>query len=154
MADQINSFESTHVHDQPSISDPTKRSGRRSFLRGLGLGAAGAAFGATGLSATNALSAQPNLDVAILEFALNLEYLEAEFYLRATTGQGLSPADIGPNPGQVTGGQKVNFSSPINQAYANEIAAEEQKHVRNFGTRVNGIGLCLSRDFPPLCCPP
>jgi hypothetical protein len=131
MADQVNSFQSAHVRDQPSVDALTNRSGRRSFLRGLGLGAAGAALGATGLSATNALSAtQPNLDVAILEFALNLEYLEAEFYLRATTGHGLSPADIGSNPGPVTGGQKVTFTSAVNQAYANEIAAEEQKHVQ------------------------
>ena len=131
MADQVNSFQSAQVHGQPSGDALTNRSGRRSFLRGLGLGAAGAALGATALSATNALSAtQPNLDVAILEFALNLEYLEAEFYLRATTAKGLAPADIGPNPGPVTGGQKVTFTSPINQAYANEIAAEEQKHVQ------------------------
>jgi hypothetical protein len=73
-------------------------------------------LGATGLSQNSALSAQPNLDVAILEFALNLEYLEAEFYLLAATGQGLAPADIGSNPGPVTGGQKVTFSSAINQA--------------------------------------
>jgi Ferritin-like domain len=130
MANQISGLESAHVHDQPNRGDLTTRSGRRSFLRGLGLGAAGAALGATGLSQTSALSAQPNLDVAILEFALNLEYLEAEFYLLAATGQGLPPADIGSNPGPVTGGQKVAFTSAINQAYANEIAAEEHLHVQ------------------------
>jgi hypothetical protein len=119
--------------NQSEIDRPAKSAGRRDFLRGLGLGAAGAAaFGATALGQTNAsaATAAPNLDVAILEFALNLEYLEAEFYLLATTGHGLSPADIGASPGVVTGGQQVKFTSSLNEAYANEIAAEEQKHVQ------------------------
>jgi hypothetical protein len=131
MENQIDRLNTAAIFAQSGASDLTKRPARREFLRGLGMGAAGAAaIGATGVGATNALSAQPNLDVAILEFALNLEYLEAEFYLLAATGHGLAPADIGPSPGPVTGGQKVTFTSPINQAYANEIADEEQKHVQ------------------------
>ena len=128
MAKENNGLEAMAAPDGSKMGGLAKRSGRRDFLRGLGVGAA--ALGATGFSETNASSAQTNLDVAILEFALNLEYLEAEFYLLAATGTGLAPADIGSDPGPVTGGQKVTFSSPINQAYANEIAAEEQKHVQ------------------------
>ena len=126
MANQINRLET----GQPNVGDLPKGSGRRDFLRGLGLGASVAAMGATSFNRSNALAAQANLDVAILEFALNLEYLEAEFYLLAAYGTGLAPADIGSNPGTVTGGQKVTFTSPINQAYAIEIANEEQKHVQ------------------------
>lgn len=107
-----------------------KNSDRRGFLRNLGLGAAGVAtLGAVGLAPTTA-SADAQLDVDILTFALNLEYLEAEFYLRAAYGHGLSATDAGASPGAVTGGRQVQFSNPLNQAYAIEIANEERKHVQ------------------------
>jgi len=69
-------------------------------------------------------------DPDILNFALNLEYLEAEFYLRAATGTGLSDADAGSNAGAVTGGTQVAFSTPAIQQYALEIANDELAHVR------------------------
>ncbi len=69
-------------------------------------------------------------DTDILNFALNLEYLEAEFYLRAATGAGLSAADAGSNAGTVTGGSQVAFTTPAIQAYAMEIANDELAHVR------------------------
>lgn len=73
-------------------------------------------------------SAQQDRDV--LNFALNLEYLEAEYYLRGTTGSGLSTADAGTGAGAVTGGTQVNFSTAAYRDYAEEIAADELAHVR------------------------
>lgn len=69
-------------------------------------------------------------DTDILNFALNLEYLEAEFYLRATTGMGLSSSDTGSGAADVTGGAQVPFKTMAIQEYAVEIADDEQAHVR------------------------
>lgn len=69
-------------------------------------------------------------DNDILNFALNLEYLEAEFYLRAATGSGLSSKDALTGAGTVTGGAAVQGFSAAMQQYAVEIAQDELNHVR------------------------
>lgn len=72
-------------------------------------------------------------DADILTFALNLEYLEAEYYLYATTDSGLSSADAGSGAGSTTlpaGFAKVNFTDSYLQKYANETAQDELNHVR------------------------
>jgi hypothetical protein len=69
-------------------------------------------------------------DGTILNFALNLEYLEAEFYLRAS-GQTL-PDDMTTGKGtrgEVTGGRPVMFKNPVIRKFAAEIAADERAHV-------------------------
>ncbi|MBC8064297.1 MAG: ferritin-like domain-containing protein [Chlorobia bacterium] len=80
-------------------------------------------------------------DADILNFALNLEYLEAEYYLRATTGLGLQAADVGANPGAVTGGSAVPFATTAFQEYANEIAADELAHVRFLRSALGGAAV-------------
>ncbi len=107
---------------------------RRSLLRGTSFGAlALGSMAVAGLAVTSTPAhAVGNNDVDILNFALNLEYLEAEFYLRAATGTGLADADtygLGVQGG-VTGGRAVNFETPAIQQYAQEIAQDEQNHVR------------------------
>jgi hypothetical protein len=69
-------------------------------------------------------------DADIFNFALNLEYLEAEFYLRAATGNGLSTADTGNSSSKTTGGSQVPGLTSIQMQYINEIAQNELDHVR------------------------
>ncbi len=116
-------------------SDHPSEPGRRDLLRNSGLGAlalGGLAAGSTLIGSTKAAYAASVTDADILNFALNLEYLEAEFYMRATTGRGLPSSDTtgstGPSGG-VTGGSKVPFSSAVIAQYANEIASDEVQHV-------------------------
>jgi hypothetical protein len=69
-------------------------------------------------------------DEDIFQFALNLEYMEAEYYLHATTGKGIDAADAGSNPGDVKGGREVNFQSKAIREFADELAQNELAHVR------------------------
>ena len=103
--------------------------GRRSFIKSLGASAVGAAIFAAAEGDFSVAYAQAVSDVDILTFALNLEYLEASFYLFAVTGQGLSASDLGTNPGTVSGGAQVPFAVPLVAAYAMEIAIQERTHV-------------------------
>jgi hypothetical protein len=69
-------------------------------------------------------------DIDIFNFALNLESLETEYYLRGTSGVGMDDADAGASPGSVTGGSMVPWKNEDLKQFMEEIAQNELAHVR------------------------
>jgi len=132
------------VTDDLSQHLTAKRTDRRRFMNHAGiaglsiLGASALATTATNVAAQS--SAPEITDANILNFALNLEYLEAEYYLRAAFGRGLNPSDIdGIGPlGGVSGGTPVPFVSDVIRQYAEEIALDEEAHVKFLRTALAG----------------
>jgi hypothetical protein len=109
---------------------------RRVFLKAAGVAGLGT-VGATALAgaaeaAPRETATQKATDAAVLNFALNLEYLEAEFYQRAVFGIGLSDnmTNGKGKKGGVTGGSKVPFKTKAIANYAVEIAQDELTHVK------------------------
>jgi ferritin-like protein len=124
---------------ETQILDEVIVSSRRRLMMMSGTALAGLMLG----NATKAKAQSTTLvDADYLNFALNLEYLEAQFYTLANSGQTIDQIGIGIGAGtSATGGGtvtvkptgvascKVPFTIPAVASYASEIASEEQKHV-------------------------
>jgi hypothetical protein len=113
---------------------------RRKMLALGGAALAGLAF--AGVKLAKAQSTPAYTDADILNFALNLEYLEAQFYSLATAGTTIDNLGSGTGPGltKFGGGSVVTkpggpaacvvpWTLPAIQAYATETATEERHHV-------------------------
>ena len=120
--------------------------GRRRMMRRAAAGVAGAAV--AGVAGVGGMTLQPTpamaaaaantptaTDLAILNFALNLEYLEAEFYLRAVTGSGLTASmtsgtgTAGTVNGPTGSAALVPFQNTAVAYWAQRIANDELAHV-------------------------
>ena len=120
------------IENQITIDIPN----RRKILKSLGMAGA-MAVGVPGAGLQ--LKAQSSTPSAtdVVQFALNLEYLEAEFYSVATTGKtleerGIDVSGIGTPGPTTTSFGAVNFSNNIvfTGLVAQDIAADELAHVQ------------------------
>ena len=117
---------------------------RRSLLGQLGAGAAavmamGAAVTGASVATSSPADAQTVTDNDVLNFALNLEYLEGEYYSRGFLGLGLNASDrdgVG-GAGFVLGGAPVRFQTPAVAGFVQRIVIDEVDHIR-FLRRVLG----------------
>ncbi|MEG3146719.1 ferritin-like domain-containing protein [Sphingomonas sp. RT2P30] len=115
-----------------------RASERRQFFR-TALGAAAVTVaGAAALTVGPRAFADTSNDVDFLNFALQLKYLEAQFYNFAAFGTGLSAGQItagsttltGTNvAGAATGARQVSFTDPVVAQIAGEIAQDSAAHV-------------------------
>jgi hypothetical protein len=155
--------------EKPTTGPLQKRVDRRAFVKSagiVGVGIGGASWFAGKLGMFEAVPGAKSLglgpsavqaadisDVDILNFALNLEYLEAEFYTVATTGRtidqiGIATSGTG-NPGATTGGKQVSFEADGQQAessgklraVAEELAFDEQQHVQLLRTALGSAAV-------------
>ncbi|WP_128915287.1 ferritin-like domain-containing protein [Granulicella sibirica] len=119
---------------EAALNEMRERKRSRRAAIGAGVAAiAGFAFGAgRPAEAQTAVS-----DFDILNFALNLEYLEAQYYTLAYQGVTIDKVGIGiTGPGGAPGGAIivrsnpiVPFTTPLLKQFASEVAAEEAIHV-------------------------
>ena len=109
-----------------------RRSSRRSALLMGGAALAGLAISRSALAQSTTVT-----DADILNFALNLEFLEAQFYTLATMGTTIDqlstpvPITGAGTAGTVTvkANPMVPFVTPLVQSYAMETAMDERNHV-------------------------
>ena len=136
-----------------------RRSDRRDFFKAAGAFTAGAAGmaalsacgggGGDNSAATSTAVAQAATvsDSDILNFALNLEYLEGSFYSYAARGVGLD-ASLQTGTGtqgavNAAGAQAVPFTNPVVKAYAQEIANDEINHVTFLRTALGNAAVAI-----------
>lgn len=121
---------------------------RRNFLAGASVATAAAVTGCgsdTTFTPPTPTTPTPTAitDVDVMNFALNLEYLEAEFYLRAVTGTGVPTADGGAGASNVnfSFGTRVTFgSNAFYQQISVEFAQQELQHIRALRAAITAAG--------------
>ena len=120
--------------DRESIGEQirkgTFRLPRRSVMKTAALATVGASAGLLPMMRSARAATVPVTDGDVLNFALNLEYLEANYYLLGVTGAPLPAALTTNGPAPLTPTTTlVPFVTPQLASYFARIAADEQAHV-------------------------
>lgn len=110
----------------------------------------GLTAGIGSLVATRAAHAQPSLeprqisDSDILNFILNLDYLQAEFYTVASSGRRIADYSVGIGgvgmPGETVGGAAIAFEPRLRDVVA-QLAADERAHVKTLRDRLGAVAV-------------
>ncbi len=146
------------IIEKEAIETLERRAERRSDRR-KAIMFGGAALAGIALTSKFAAAQAPAFtDADYLNFALNLEYLESQFYTLATAGVLIndsslsSPLSIDSGDQSVKGGTVVTkagvnakitpvaFTTPVLQDYAGETATEERNHVTFLQTALKSAG--------------
>lgn len=120
--------------DEALLGDNQAEGGaRRTLLKGVCMG-----LGVMALGAVPTASAQTAIaDATALNFMLNIEYLQGQFYSYAVNGVSLDNALLG-GPGAagfgaqgaVTGGRKITFTTTLLQRLFDELWSEQRDHIQ------------------------
>ncbi len=118
-----------------------KAPNRRNFVRNLSIASAAAATMAT----TNVANAQSTItDVDILNFALNLEYLDSEFYNIAFSGSSLDQLGVDISGtgtvGVSIGARQLSFPDAKTRNLARELAQDELAQVQLIRSTILNMG--------------
>ena len=128
----------------PNRSGARSALNRRNFLAGVGAVttiAAGAAVLGCGNSTLPYVDAATQPQIDILNFALNLEYLEATFYSYIVTGSDLNSSLTGGGPSPTGAPSQITFPNPqINDLFA-EIYFDEMSHVSDLRTALGTVAV-------------
>lgn len=126
-------------------SSRMRRLNRRNFLAGAGVGVAGAiAAGAAvmGCGDTDVyVDAQQQSESDVLNFALNLEYLEATFYSYIVTGNDLDGSLTGGGPAVQNPPGQITFANQQTADLFAEIAFDEISHVTALRSALSSLAV-------------
>jgi len=134
-----------------TLAQIERRINRRMFLGTIGGGAAaGLILAGCGGSSGTVVTATPTpavgpgrqQEIDVFNFALNLEYLEAEAYSYALNGTGIDSSlttGFGVTGG-TTGGRQVTFSDDLLRGFTADILNDELNHIKVLRQSIQSLG--------------